>query len=132
MTEERCRNILGGATFLSTFVPVMFFRRNGHDCHDGRCMQIWHDGELGNCLLASMDDLTLFLAIAWCFAITGGAIVASKDRHAVSPFLAIGVLLACCIYVALLDPSKRPMAYASLVPAVLFFACSYYDHEKRD
>lgn len=97
---------------------------------DDECMRIYYKDRLGICVLGSINDLCLFLAVAWSFVIAGGALVVSKRKDAASPHALVLTLLSCCMYSAMLDPSKWPFAIASLVPSIFFFVCTFFDYKR--
>lgn len=94
-------------------------------------MMIYYHDELGCCVEKSINDLCLFLAVLWNFAIVGGALELSKSKNSISPFIFIGVLLAVSVFAALLDPSKWKFFSASLCPAIMFTISAIYDSPKK-
>ncbi len=119
---------LGIGTVVSMYMPILFLSNNGHDCEYDDCMMIFYRDELGCCIEKSINDLCLFLAIMWNVAIGGGALVLSKSKNAISPFVFIVVLLAISAFAALLDPSKWKFFFVSLCPAVMFTVSAAYNN----
>lgn len=124
---QKTEKVLGIATCISMFIPFLFLSNNGHKCEYDDCMMIFYDDKLGCCIEKALNDLCLFIATMWSFAVVGGALVLSKSKSAISPFLFIGVLLAISVFAALLDPSKWRFVFASSIPAVMFTSCAIYD-----
>lgn len=131
MEGKRIEKILGLCTFLSLYAPILFYRKNEHDCRYDECMMIFYKGRLGCCIQDSLNDFCLFLAVAWWFVIVGGALVISKCKNETSPFVVSAIMLACCVLCAILDPSKWPFAIASLAPVTLFVVCAIFDNKYK-
>lgn len=124
MKGKRIEKILGLCTFLSLYVPILFYRKNGHDCRYDECMMIFYKGRLGCCIQDSLNDFCLFLAVAWWFVI-------SKCKNETSPFVVSAIMFACCVLCAILDPSKWSFAIASLAPVTLFVVCAIFDNKYK-
>lgn len=130
--KERTEKIAAWCTFASLFLPILCYRNNGHNCMWDECMKIFYEGDLGCCVLKFANDACMVLAVAWWFAIVEGAIIVTHSKTVpLSVFVFIAVLLACGVFLAMLDPSKWLFAIASLVPAVQFTVCVWFDDRKK-
>lgn len=129
--KQIIEKVFGIGTLVSMFIPICFLPNNGHNCEINDCMMIFYHDKLGCCVEKSINDLCLYLAVLWNFAILGGALVLSKSKSSVSPFVFIGVLLAVSVFAALLDPSKWKFFFASLCPAIMFTISAIYDGTKK-
>lgn len=130
LKDRKMEKVLGIATYISMFTPFLFLSNNGHKCEYDDCMMIFYDDKFGCCIQKGINDLCLLLATMWSFAVVGGALVLSKNKSAISPFLFIGVLLAISVFAALLDPSKWHFVLASSIPTVMFTSCAIFDIKK--
>lgn len=127
----RVEKIMGFCSFASLYLPIFFIHNNDHDCREDECIRIFYKGDLGCCVLNAANDAGIVLAVAWCFVIIGGAIVACKSKGSVSPFVAIALLFACGVCLAIIDPSKWTFVFASAIPAILFCLCSWLDGKTK-
>lgn len=133
ITREKIENVYGGVIFIS-FIPPMILLNQHHNCYaSDECHHIMHNGEMGICVENAIDDMFLFLVIFWYMVAVGSAIVLSKFKNAISPFVLIGCLAVLAIWGAFVDPAKWGCVIALLISICLFVVVCIVDHiSKRE
>lgn len=125
-SKVQIEKILGGATFVSLFLPIVFLRHH-HDCMYDECLRISYNGKLGLCIENAFDDMFLIIAVLWWFVIPGCAIILNKRKNALSPYVIIGLLMVQAAFGAFVDPGKWVFVIALSLSALIFIICAFID-----
>lgn len=128
--KAKIENILGFATFISLFLPLICLNHH-HNCMHDECMYIYCNGRLGLCVEDAIDDMFLTIAILWWFAVYGGGIILNKRRNAVSPFVIMGLLIGQAVFGAFMDPGKWGFVIALSVSAMFFIISVTVDGKNK-
>lgn len=126
--------ILGGLTFISCFLPCVTFKSH-HDCTYDDCYMVFYHGNLGLCVEYAIDRLFVVIVVLWYFAIYGGALILSKSKNSVSPFVFMSSLILLAVFGSLIDPAKWTCTVSLIVSFVLFIMSSVVDdkiHQQKD
>lgn len=118
MKKEKLEKIIGGVTFFSLFLPVVSLKKN-HSCMIEDCFRLFYKGNIGICVEKTIDNLCMFIAIAWVFIVMGGAIIWNKNTHAICPFTIMASVIALTVYIALIDPSKWSLAISLVISFII-------------
>ncbi len=126
--------ILGTLTFISCVLPCITFKSH-HDCTYDDCFMIFYNGHLGCCVENSIDKMFHVIVVLWWFAIMGGALILSKSKNSVSPFVFMSTLILFAVFGSLIDPAKWICTISLIVSFTLFIVSSAVDeriHQQKD
>ena len=94
-------------------------------------MRIFYQGKLGICVESAIDTMCLAMAVGVCFIAYGSALVWSKQKNAVSPFVIMALIELFAVYLAFVDPSKWLFAVSMLIPFIIVTIARSID-DKRE
>lgn len=129
--KAKIENILGIATFISLFLPIICLKRH-HNCMHDECLYIFYNGKLGMCIEDAIDDMFLIIAILWWFVVFGSAMILKNRKNALSPVVIIGLLIGQAAFGAFIDPAKWRFVIALLLSAALFITGVFIDVKKQN
>lgn len=130
MNKKLLQNIVGGFTFVSICLPLLFLK-SYHDCRYDKCFRLFHNDRMGMCVEKAIDDMYMAIAVAWSFVIYGSAIVLSKNINSISPFVIIGFIIILSSYGAFIDPNKWLSAIALLPSTIGLIIATYLDSKEE-
>lgn len=128
--SKNVEKIIGIAAFASLFIPFVALNKH-HDCRYDECMMIFADGRLGFCIESTIDSICIGIAVVWFMVITGGAMVVSKDKNAVTPFVVALLFVVAAIALACIDPSKWEFVISLIFSFVLCAISVYIDSRQK-
>lgn len=132
--KQLISKILGALTFISYFLPCVTFKSH-HDCTRDDCYRIFYHGNVGLCIEYAIDKMFLVIITLWFLAMIGGAIILSKRKNSVSPFVFMSSLILLAVFGSLIDPAKWTCTVSLIVSFVLFIMSSVVDdkiHQQKD
>lgn len=124
--QKLISNILGTLTFISCFLPCITFKSH-HDCTYDDCYRVFYHGNVGLCVEYAIDKMFHVIVVLWWFAIMGGALILSKSKNAVSPFVFMSTLILFAVFGAVIDPAKWICTMSFIVSFILFIISSVFD-----
>lgn len=133
-TKQLISKILGTLTFISCFIPCVMFKSH-HDCTCDDCYRIFYHGNVGLCVEYAIDKMFLVIISLWFLAMIGGALILSKSKNSVSPFVFMSSLILLAVFGSLIDPAKWTCTVSLIVSFVLFIISSVVDdkiHQQKD
>lgn len=117
--------------FLSSlFLPIIAYCEH-HDCMNDECMRIFYRGKLGICVESAIDTICLAMAVGVWFISYGSAIVWSKQKNAVSPFVIMALIELLAVYLAFVDHSKWLFATSMLIPFVIVTIAGSIENKRK-
>lgn len=132
MKRRRIDKMISILFLSSLFLPIIAYSNcEHHDCRNDECMKIFYRGKLGICVENAIDTMCLTMAIGVWFIAYGSAIVWSKQKNAVSPFVIMTLIELFVVYLAFIDPSKWLFAISMLVPFVIVIIAGIVDNKRE-
>lgn len=132
MNGSRIDKMIAILFFLSLFLPIIAYSNSKHhDCLNDECMRIFYRGKLGMCVEHSIDTICLTMAVGVWFIAYGSALVWSKQKNAVSPFVIMALIELLAVYLAFVDPSKWLFAASMLIPFIIVTIARSIDDKKK-
>lgn len=132
MKGKRIDKMISILFWSSLFLPIIAYSNcEHHDCKNDECMRIFYQGKLGICVESAIDTMCLAMAVGVCFIAYGSALVWSKQKNAVSPFVIMALIELFAVYLAFVDPSKWLFAVSMLIPFIIVTIARSID-DKRE
>ena len=132
MKTRRIDKMISILFLSSLFLPIIAYSNcEFHDCMNDECMRIFYRGKLGICVESAIDTMCLAMAVGVWFIAYGSAIVWSKQKNAVSPFVIMALIELFAVYLAFVDPSKWLFAISMLIPFVIVAIAERIDNKRE-
>lgn len=132
MKTRRIDKMISILFLSSLFLPIIAYSNcKHHDCTNDNCMRIVYHDKLGICVESAIDNMCLTMAIGVWFISYGSAIVWSKQKNAVSPFVIIALIELLAVFLAFVDPSKGLFAISMLIPFAIVAIARSIDSRRK-
>lgn len=132
MKGKRIDKMISILFLSSLFLPIIAYSNCiHHDCSNDECMRIFYRGKLGICVESAIDAMCLAMAVGVWFIAYGSAIVWSKQKNAVSPFVIMSLIELLAVYLAFVDPSKWLFAASMLIPFIIVTIARSIDNKRE-
>lgn len=132
MKASRIDKMISILFLSSLFLPIIAYSNcEHHDCMNDECMRIFYRGKVGICVESAIDTMCLAMAVGVWFIAYGSAIVWSKQKNAVSPFVIMALIELFAVYLAFVDPSKWLFAISMLIPFVIVAIAERIDNKRE-